>query len=78
METIYYRHVSLAYNWQLYEGCLRAALRASRGDCNNIPNTSPINLIENMPIVISNKAYKGFKALLKLNPPPKDKYKGLN
>ena len=38
METIYYGYVPLVYNWQLSEGCLRAALRASRGDHNNIFN----------------------------------------
>ena len=39
METIYYGHVPLVRDWQPSEGCLRAALRASQGDRNNIPNT---------------------------------------
>ena len=35
--SIYYRHMPLAYNWQPYKGYLRAPLRASQGDRNNIP-----------------------------------------
>ena len=39
METIYYGHVPAARDWQPSEGCPRAALRASRGDRNNIPDS---------------------------------------
>ena len=34
----------LARDRQLSEGCLRAALRASQGDCNNIPYITPLLL----------------------------------
>ena len=40
METIYYGYVPPVRDRQLSKGCLRAALRASWGDRNNIPNTS--------------------------------------
>ena len=35
--SIYYGHVPPARDRQLFKGCLRAPLRASRGDRNNIP-----------------------------------------
>jgi hypothetical protein len=38
VETIYYGHVPPARDRQPSEGCPRAALRASRGDRNNIPD----------------------------------------
>ena len=43
--TIYYGHVPPARDWQLSKGYLKAALRASRGDCNNIPYIAPPFLV---------------------------------
>ena len=39
--TIYYGHVPPAYDQQPFEGCPRAALRASQSDRNNIPYIAP-------------------------------------
>ena len=41
--TIYYRHVPPARDRQPSEGCLKAPLRASRSDRNNIPYFFIIN-----------------------------------
>ena len=46
METIYYRHVPPARDQQPSEGCPRAALRASRGDRNNIPDNRIVQVLK--------------------------------
>ena len=40
--TIYYRYMPPARDRKLFKECLRAPLRASRGDRNNIPYTTSI------------------------------------